>query len=101
MSSLNAFSTGVLQQGQKAHNLGSWSGNYITDRGFYETISEGKCTEAVSNHRLHKKKKKKGIIETGANKVGNEEGIDLIVQPFLSTAQIRGAKRPVLSPEVT
>ena len=48
-----------------------------------------------------KRKKKKGIIETGANKVGNEEGIDLIVQPFLSTAQIRGAKRPVLSPEVT
>lgn len=102
MSSLNAFSTGVLQQGQKAHNLGSWSGNYITDREFYETISEGKCTEAVSNHRLHQKKKKGGgIIETGANKVGNEEGIDLIVQPFLSTAQIRGAKRPVLSPEVT
>ena len=47
------------------------------------------------------KEKKNGIIETGANKVGNEEGIDLIVQPFLSTAQIRGAKRPVLSPEVT
>lgn len=53
------------------------SGNYITDREFYETISEGKCNEAMSNHRLHKKKKKR-IIETGTNKVGNEEGISLI-----------------------
>lgn len=101
MSSLNAFSTGVLQWGEKAYNLRSWSGNYITDREFYETISEGKCTEAVSNHRLHKRKKKNGIIETGANKVGNEEGIDLIAQPFLSTAPIRRAKCPILSPEVT
>lgn len=47
------------------------------------------------------KGKKNGIIETGANKVGNEEGIDLIAQPFLSTAPIHGAKCPILSPEVT
>lgn len=62
----------------ETHNLESWSGNYITDREFYETISEGKCNEAMSNHRLHKKREKNGIVETGTNKVGNEEGISLI-----------------------
>ena len=69
MSSLNAFSTGVLQEGKKTHNLESWSSNYITDREFYETISEGKCNQALSNHRQHKKKKKNGIIERGQIKL--------------------------------
>lgn len=44
----------ALGWGRGIHNLESWSSNYITDREFYETISEGKCNEAMSNHRLYK-----------------------------------------------
>lgn len=84
-----------------SHNRESWSSNYITDGEFYETISEGKCNEAVSTHRLHKKEKNTdGIVETGTNRVGNEEGIHLIASSFLSTASLGGAKGPPpLSPE--
>lgn len=47
------------------------------------------------------KRGKNGIVETGTNKVGNEEGISLIASPFLSTASVIGAKYPLCSPQGT
>lgn len=55
-------------------------GNYIPAREVYETVSEGKCNQAVSNHKRQRGKKKDrvGFAEIGTNTIGNRKDISVI-----------------------